>query len=188
MTSFLYGLIIAFSPCVLVMLPIILKMCGSIKGTFYYLFGGMISYAVLGVLLATVGIYFQTIMHTWPVLLLFSVVLGYLALSCFDLVRLPQYYIQSTNSFLIGLLTPIIVSPCMTPALGAIITLMVQEGCIKCGVLDLLMFGLGVNAPLVLGSFGLGKFLKNPRVRKYSVWITKLNGLLIISLIVYLWL
>lgn len=183
--SFIYGLLVSFSPCVLVMIPILIKMCGSLRGAIFYLLGSIISYAILGVLLSSVGVYFQSVMHTWPVLLTFSLVLGYLSLSCFNLVRLPQYFVYSSNSFIIGLLGPILISPCMTPALGAIITLMIQKGCLECGILDLLLFGAGVNVPLVLSVFGLGKLLK--RARGYFEWITFINGFLLIGLIVYLW-
>lgn len=185
--SFIYGLLISFSPCILMMLPIVLKMCGTVRGTISYLSGSMISYLVLGVLLSSVGIYFQNVLHTWPVISLFSLVLGYLSLSCFNIVRLPQYYIHSSNTFFIGLLTPIIVSPCMTPALGGIITLMATNGYSFYSFLDIVLFGLGANIPIILGSFGLTKVLKNKKLLKYSEWIVKINGILLVALILHLW-
>lgn len=183
----LYGLLISFSPCVLPMLPIVLRMCHSFKGVMSYLTGNMVSYCLLGIMLSTAGIYFQNVMHTPLVLGMFSLALLYLAFVSFEIVRLPQFYFHTSNTFLMGITAPIIVSPCITPALGAIITMMLTKRCELCGLVDLILFGLGVNLPLVILSLGLNKIINNPKIKRVSKWINYINGCLLIGLIVYLW-
>lgn len=186
--SFLYGLMVSFSPCSLPLIPIIMRMCGTTNKALLYLLGSTISYVILGFAIVSVGIYFSDFMHSLYVKIFFSLLLGYLALSCFNIVRLPQTYFQSSNVFILGVLSPIILSPCMTPALGNIMLKMLSDGVSVSSIAELSLFGVGVTTPMVLSLLGLNKVIQHRRVKVIMPYITKLNGLLIIGAIAYLWL
>lgn len=185
LTALLYGLAVSISPCVLPLVPIVFRVIGERLGSIQYLLGSAISYAILGVAVFLVGIHFQSFMQTIPVKIIFSGMLLYLALSSFNLVRLPQWGMATKNPFLLGILAPIICSPCMTPALAAIIA--VLDTSKLSGIYQLLFFGLGVNIPLILMCLGFKKLigkLKKGNVGKYITWI---NSILLVGLIVYIW-
>lgn len=185
--SFLYGLLVSFSPCTLPLIPIIIRICGTPKKALLYMAGSMISYIIIGIAIFSVGIYFSDFMHSFYVKVGFSLILGYLALSCFGLAKLPSGYFQSSNVFLLGILSPIILSPCMTPALGNIILKMLADGVSIYAVLDLAMFGLGISIPMVLSLLGLNKIIQHGRIKKLMPYVTIFNGILIIAALAWLW-
>lgn len=186
MLPIFYGLLASLSPCSFPLIPIILGICKDAKHTLAYLAGSTVSYLILGLVVSTVGIYFENALHHWITLLVFTGILGTLALISFDVIHFPTRYIRTENVFLMGITAPLICSPCMTPFLGGIIIKMMVEHCRLCAVSDLLLFGLGVSIPLVLTLFGLNRLFQ--KIKNIMPYITKVNGLLLIGLIIYLWL
>jgi thiol:disulfide interchange protein len=185
MTPFIYGLLVSLSPCVLPLIPIIYRVIGERKGTLLYLVGSAISYALLGVMVYLVGIHFQNFMHAWYVKGVFSLLLIYLALSAINIVKLPYVHTQTKSPLLLGILAPIICSPCMTPALAAIIAVLDVNK--LAGIYQLLLFGLGVNMPIILMCFGLKKVLDKIKKGNIGKYITWFNCVLLIGLVVYIW-
>jgi cytochrome c biogenesis protein CcdA len=185
--AFVYGLLVSVSPCTFPLIPIIYRVIGGWKGTLLYLLGSAISYVILGIAIISVGIYFQNFMHWWPIKLAFSLLLGYLALSAVDILKLPKITAVATkNPLLLGILAPIICSPCMTPALAVILsTLKVAKAQ---GIAQLLLFGLGVNIPFIAMCFGLKWVLDHIKRGNIGRYITYLNSLLLVGVIVYIWL
>ncbi len=184
-TSFIYGILVSLSPCVFPLIPIIYRVIGQWKGTLLYLLGSAISYVILGLMINLVGIHFQNFMHWWPVKVAFSIILVYLALTAVNIFKLPSITTTFKNPFLLGITAPIICSPCMTPALAVIISTLAESKIYAMS--SLLLFGLGVNMPLIAMCFGLKKVLdkvKGGNIGKYVVW---LNSLLLIGVVVYIW-
>lgn len=185
--ALLYGIAVSFTPCTYPLIPIVYRVIGETKGTILYLLGSAISYVLLGTMILIMGIEFQMFMHWWPIKLSFSIVLIYLALSSISFINLPKITaITTKNPFLLGLIAPIICSPCMTPALAVIISTL--EVAKFQGVMQLLMFGLGVNLPFIAMIFGFKKVLDYLQVGKIGRYITYLNCILLIAVVVYIWL
>lgn len=186
LTALVYGLAISLSPCVLPLIPIVYRVLGERLGSVKYLLGSAVSYAILGIAIYFVGIHFQIFMQSLPARIAFSLILFYLALSSLNLVKLPQWTTTTKNPFLLGILAPIICSPCMTPGLAAIIAVLDTNK--LSGIYQLLLFGLGVNMPLILMCFGFKTFIDKLKKGKVGKYVTWLNSALLVGLIVYLWL
>ncbi len=152
--SFLGGLVSAFTPCVIVLMPILLYRFFSEKDRewqkfSFFIFGFLIFYLMFGYLLSSLLTSFVQNGLRLGLGLLF-VILGVLAV----LNRLnPLYFPIIKNSFLLGSVFALIVSfnPCTIPYLGVIIS--IENTALL--FLNLLLFGFGLIVPaIVFAIFG----------------------------------
>lgn len=202
------GLLLAFTPCVLPIIPILStiilgqKKSSSALPAFIlsvtYVLGMALTYAFAGMLIAWFGksiqIYFQ---EPW-VIVLFSVLFIVLAFSLFGLfdLRLPtklQHRLTQismkqkggtiTGVFLMGCLSTLIVSPCVSPPLVGVLAYIAQTGNSLMGALALFSLGMGMGIPLLLIGTSLGRWL--PKSGFWMDWIRKLLSLLMFG--VALW-
>lgn len=178
--GFAAGGLSVLSPCVLPLLPILIgsAACAHRRGPLALAAGLMLSFAVLGVLLASVGAGLgldQTVFRNIAALMLlgFGVLLlsatlqerfavaassassaGQIMLSRLTLDGLP-------GQFVLGLLLGVVWSPCVGPTLGATITLASQGQQLAQVMLVMALFGLGAGLPLViLGSLSREAMLR----------------------------
>ena len=86
---------------------------------------------------------------------------------------------------LLGLASGLVSSGCATPALAAILTLVMAEGAIAYGASLLLVYGLGRGVPIVLfGTFaGLIKLI--PRMMAWTTKFERLSGVLMVAIGLY---
>lgn len=178
---FLLGLGLTFTPCVLPMVPILTSVVlgqGTESGkrgfllSSTYVIGMAITYAIAGVAVGMLGAgaNIATWMQTPWVLILFAILFVLLALSMFGLydLQLPEGIrsrLSATSAkqqggrfvsvFFIGVLSALIVSPCITAPLAAALIYISTTGDALLGGMALLALGLGMGAPLVaLGTTG----------------------------------
>lgn len=173
------GLLIAFTPCVLPMIPVLL---GLIVGrenishgrafviSLAYVLGMAITYACAGVLFGLLGASAQTYFQKPAVIIIFSLIFAAMALSLWGLfqfeppekwrafvARLSHHQRQGSvwGAAVMGALSTLILSPCATPALVGVLAYISQSGNAYLGGLALLTVGLGSGMPLLLiGAFG----------------------------------
>lgn len=178
---FVLGLGLTFTPCVLPMVPILTGVVlgqgtesgkrGFLLSTTYVL-GMAITYALAGVLMGMLGAGANVAawMQTPWVLVVFALVFVLLALSMFGLyeLQLPaalrnrlgglsakQQGGRFVSVFFIGVLSALIVSPCITAPLAAALVYISATGDAWLGGTALLALGLGMGAPLIaLGTTG----------------------------------
>lgn len=194
---FLLGLGLAFTPCVFPMYPILtsiivgqgqtLSSGRAFSLSLGYVQGMAITYSLLGLVVASAGVQFQTyFQHPW-VLAGISVLFVLLALAMFGVfqLQLPSNWQQKINkvsnqqqggrlgsSVLMGALSGLVASPCTTAPLTGVLLYIAQTGDLAYGALVLYMLSLGMGLPLlVLGATG-GKFLPKP-----GAWMDRIKAL-----------
>lgn len=178
---FILGLGLTFTPCVLPMVPILTGVVlgqGTESGkrgfllSTTYVVGMAITYAIAGVIVGLLGAgaNIAAWMQTPWVLVLFAILFVLLALSMFGLydLQLPsgiRHRLSSTSAkqeggrfvsvFFIGVLSALIVSPCITAPLAAALVYISTTGDALLGGMALLALGLGMGTPLIaLGTTG----------------------------------
>jgi thiol:disulfide interchange protein DsbD len=206
---FVAGLGLAFTPCVLPMVPIL---SGIIAGegenvsssrgfflAFTYVMGMALVYTAAGVAAAAAGLQLQAMFNQPWVLILFSglfVVLAFGMFGAFDL-QMPSS-IQSklatvsgnqksgtaVGAFVMGALSALVVTACVAPALIAALTVMAQSGDMVRGGTALFAMSLGMGAPLLAVGAAQGKFL--PKAGAWMVAVKSAFGFMFIGLAVWM--
>jgi len=172
------GLLLVFTPCVLPMVPILTSLIvgsGARGGRGFvlsvaYVLPMAATYALLGVAAAMAGANLQAILQTPWVLGAFALVFVALALSMFGLyeIQLPAGLRDRLNNAssrqrggslggaaVMGVLSALLVGPCMTAPLAGALLYIADSGDVLVGGSALFALGLGMGAPLVLaGSVG----------------------------------
>ncbi|HEY9041130.1 MAG TPA: protein-disulfide reductase DsbD [Rheinheimera sp.] len=181
---FLLGIGLAFTPCVFPMYPILTSIIVgqgsqlSNKRAFTlslsYVQGMAVTYSLLGLVVASLGVKFQAYMQHPAVLIVASIIFVLLALSMFGVFNfsLPSSWQEKVShvsnkqqggslkgAFTMGALSGLIASPCTTAPLSAALLYVAQSGDLLLGAITLYILSLGMGLPLlILGSSG-GKLL-----------------------------
>jgi len=178
--SFAAGGLSVLSPCVLPLVPILIGTAASThrRGPLALAAGLMLSFAVIGVVLASAGASLgidQTVFRNIAALMLlgFGVLLlstglqERFALAASGVSSVGQSMLSRltldglSGQFVLGLLLGVVWSPCVGPTLGATITLASQGQQLAQVMLVMALFGLGAGLPLViLGSLSRGAMLR----------------------------
>lgn len=201
---FLLGIGLAFTPCVFPMYPILTSIIvGQGAGlsnkraftlSFSYVQGMAISYSLLGLVVASLGVKFQGYMQHPAVLIIASVIFILLALSMFGVFNLSlpsswqEKISQASNkqqggshkgTFVMGALSGLIASPCTTAPLSAALLYVAQSGDLLLGAITLYILSLGMGVPLLLiGSSG-GKLL--PKAGNWMNAVKSTFGFLLLA-------
>lgn len=201
--SFLgFGILLSLTPCVLPMIPILFSM---IKGhekshthVFFisvcYVLGMSLMYATAGILFGVIGQNIQMIFQKPSVIIAFSFLFFLMALSEFGLfnIQLPEKWRHKIDrishhqkrgtligAFIMGCLSTLILSPCITPPLVAALSYISQTGNAALGGIALFIMGIGMGAPLLLMGIAGPKIL--PKSGKWMVVIKYLTGVLLLA-------
>jgi thiol:disulfide interchange protein DsbD len=166
-------------------MPIILTMIRNAKhpkpALISYIIGMLLGYATLGVSIQYLDLYLQAWLQSFWVLIPMSLILLYLALPILGLkkdIRLPDLIswrprtINTWRCILLGLTTPMVLSPCTAPPLIASMAFIAESTLIH-GIIYSLMLSIGIAAPLLsLGLFGI-----HPKMSKFMTEISPILGL-----------
>jgi len=179
------GLLLAFTPCSLPMLPILagivvgggatprrgLALAGS------YVVSMALVYAALGVLAALLGANLQAALQQPWLLGSFAALFVFLALPMFGLFELQLPAVlrdrlqragdrqrggSLAGAAALGVLSGLLVGPCMTAPLAAALLYIAQSGSALQGGLVLFVLGLGIGTPLLLLVTVGSRFLPKP--------------------------
>lgn len=169
----LFGFLLAFTPCVLPLLVLITTFLGvdnemsykrSIFLSLTYVLSLSLTLAIVGIVAAFFGIYLNAYLENRWIIGAFCLLMAALALSLlgFYKLRLPvsmQRYaalhnkIRSNYHFIevaiMGVLATLITSPCIAPPLVGVLALISRTGNLWLGALSLFAFGLGIGTPLL---------------------------------------
>ena len=201
---FLAGLVLAFTPCVLPMVPIL---SGIIAGqgknvttrrafalSLTYVLGMAFTYTIAGALCAAAGKQVQTVFQQPWILALFAALFVALALSMFGLftIQMPaaiQTRVanvsnqQSAGTFggvaLMGVLSALIVTTCVGPALVGALIVIGQTGQIARGAAALFAMSIGMGTPLLIVGASAGKLL--PKAGAWMDTVKKLFGVMMLA-------
>lgn len=202
------GILLAFTPCVLPMVPILsgiivgqqsLSTRQAFKLSLSYVLGMAITYAVAGMLAGWMGGTVQTIMQTPLVIMAFSLVFILMALSMFGYfeLRLPASLSARFNALgqhggrrnylsvgLMGVLSTLVVSPCVTAPLIGVLTYIGQNGEVMMGGLILFVMALGMGIPLLLVGSGYGAVL--PKTGSWMLKIKQLFAFMMLAIAIWM--
>jgi thiol:disulfide interchange protein DsbD len=209
MSFLMLGILLAFTPCVLPMVPIL---SGIIIGfgknittrkaftlSLSYVMGMAIAYALAGVVIAMVGSSIQVALQKPWVLVIFSIMFVLLALSLFGLyeLRLPnklqQHLVKWSGKhqggtylgvFMMGALATLVVSPCVSAPLVGVLAYIAQSGDVVLGGSALLALGIGMGLPLLLVGASAGKLL--PKSGPWMEKVKHLFGLMMLGLAIWI--
>ena len=181
---FVFGLLLAFTPCVFPMIPIL---SGIIAGqgkdittrqafvlSLIYVLAMSLTYTVAGVLAGLFGQNLQAAFQNPWILGTFALIFVLLAMSMFGFyeLQLPTRW-QSrlaelsnrqrggtyTGVAIMGLLSALIVGPCVAPPLAGALIYIGQTGDAILGGLGLFALSMGMGAPLLVIGASAGKLL-----------------------------
>ena len=203
--SFFGGLIASLSPCSLAMLPIIIGYIGGYSDakplkTFiqmlFFVFGTAIVFSIIGIICAITGKVFISFAGGYFGILLAGIimVMGLKLIGVLDfelpvmIKELPKN--DGTNTFLypiiLGGIFALAGTPCSTPILAGIMAFASLSASITQAILMLFLFSLGQGLILILAGF-LTSHLKNWKgFYKFSDWLLKISGGLLIIASVYI--
>lgn len=173
--AFFAGFLASLTPCVYPLIPIsagyiVGNAQGSkTKGLFlslFYVAGIAFTYSFLGILAVLTGSIFGKFSSSPLVNLIAGMVILFFGLSMFDLfsfnfsshLKLPAMKKGSYfSALLLGLVSGLMISPCLTPILGAILAYLSTTKNIFYGGFLLLSFSYGMGLIFILvGTFGAG--------------------------------
>jgi thiol:disulfide interchange protein DsbD len=208
---FILGIALAFTPCVLPMLPILSSIVlgrqdgGPISKTrsaylaLAYILGMALLYALAGVLTAALGSGVQRALQSPIALILFALLLLFLAGSLFGLyeLKMPQAWQNKVDqlagrqkggsiagAFSLGAISTLVASPCITAPLASVLGFVAQTGSMALGGGLLFVMALGMGLPLLLIAMGARSFL--PQTGVWMIWLQRGLGLVLIALAIWI--
>lgn len=203
---FVLGLALAFTPCVLPMLPILSSIVFGTQGNkaitkgrasflaVAYILGMACVYALAGLLMAALGGSVQRVLQSPIALITFSILLLALSGSLFGLyeLRMPSSWQQKIDqlagrhkggsafgAFTLGGISTLVASPCITAPLAGVLTFIAQTGSMSLGAGLLFVMALGMGLPLLL--IAIEARILIPSTGIWMVWLQRTLGVLLVA-------
>jgi thiol:disulfide interchange protein DsbD len=208
-TFFGFGLLLALTPCVFPMIPILSGIIAGQKKeltktsgfllSLAYVLGMAITYALVGVAAALSGTLLSNALQNPWALGIGAGVFVLLALSMFGFfeIQLPSAlqskFTEASNKmkgghfvsvFIMGALSAVIVGPCVAPPLAAALAFIAQTGNTTLGGIALFVLALGMGVPLLLVGVSAGALL--PRAGGWMNAVKYFFGVLMLAIAIYL--
>ncbi|HEX4879085.1 MAG TPA: protein-disulfide reductase DsbD [Limnobacter sp.] len=207
------GLLLAFTPCTLPMLPIVSSLVVGQRGqglpagrgarpmalALVYVLGMALTYAVLGVLAGLSGASLVMAMQQPVVLWSFAGVLALLGMALLMgySLQLPagvQTWLQEKTGrlkggqfapvLLMGVLSALLLGPCVAPPLAGALLYIGQTGDAVMGGAALFLLALGMGLPLVLFAAGAGTLL--PKAGAWMHWVSATFGFVLLAVAIWI--
>jgi thiol:disulfide interchange protein DsbD len=209
MLAFLgFGLLLSLTPCIFPMIPILsgiiigqgqtLSAARAFLMSLAYVLAMALTYAMFGVMAGALEFNIQAAAQNIWVLTGFSMVFVLLALSMFGFydLQVPASWQERLNlisrsqkqgsligAAIMGLLSAIIVGPCVAPPLAGALIYITQTGDALLGGSALFSMGLGMGVPLLLIGTSLGSLL--PRAGGWMVTIKYFFGVVLLGVAIW---
>jgi len=206
---FVAGLLLAFTPCIFPMVPIL---AGILAGegerlttgrafglSLVYVLAMAVTYTAAGVIAGMFGQNLQAVFQQPWILVAFSAVFVALALSMFGFyeLQLPSSWQTRLTSLsnrqrggtwlgvaIMGLLSALIVGPCVAPPLTAALIVIGQQGDPVLGGAALFALSLGMGAPLLVVGASAGRLL--PRAGAWMTAVKRVFGVGLLALAIWM--
>ncbi len=208
LSFFGFGFLLALTPCVFPMIPILsgiivgegdrITRASAITLSLCYVVAMALTYAVLGIIAGFFSLNLQAASQNVWVLSLFSGIFVLLALSMFGFyeLQLPSsWQTRLSNSqdqtgrgtlkgaAIMGVLSAIIVGPCVAPPLAGALLYISQTGDALLGGLALFAMGLGFGVPLLVVGATSGELL--PRAGTWMETIKRVFGVIMLGVAIW---
>lgn len=208
---FIFGLLLALTPCIFPMIPILSSIIVSQSGSgessaargffisLIYVLSMAITYTAVGVVSGLIGADIQSAMQNPWVLSTFALLFLALSFSLFGYyeLQLPAKWQSKLHSAsdnargkgilgtaIMGFLSAFIIGPCVAPPLAGAVLFISQTGDALLGGLALFVMSMGMGVPLLLVGIGAGKFMPKP-----GGWMTKVShtfGVVMLALAIFM--
>lgn len=203
------GLLLALTPCVWPMVPILASIIVGQKErmnyqsafllSLTYVFGMALMYAIAGLIAASLGSSLQVWLQQSWIIIATGILFAILAFSLFGYynLQLPQRLQNKiagwnrhqqggsyTGAFLMGAISTLIVSPCVTAPLIGVLMYIATTGNHLLGASALFAMGIGMGIPLLLIGTSTGKWL--PKSGPWMELIKKFFGILMLAMAIWL--
>lgn len=202
---FILGILMSLTPCIYPMIPItagVLQAQGtksvlnSFLLTLSYTMGIATTFALLGLLASFAGQAFGSFMTNPFVVCTIVALLIYLAFSMLGLyeMHIPRFLQPKNQSvkggscisaFIFGAVSGTVASPCLSPGLVLLLSIVSTLGSKMLGFLLLFVFGFGLSVPLLLiGTFSSSLSLL-PRTGMWMIEVKRIFGFLLLAMCFY---
>ncbi len=201
--AYLGGIVISFTPCTYPLIPVTIGFIG-VQGSssklrafmlsLFYVMGLAITYAALGAAAALSGRIFgqmQTTPWTYFIMANLCLVMGLSMLDIFNIsIPIPQKLMKLTdpnnkkgflNSFLIGMVSGVVIGPCTAPALGVLLGYVALKTNVFLGMGLLFVFAFGMGTLLIIIGTFAGIIAALPKSGKWMEKIKLISGLILIG-------
>lgn len=202
-----YGLLLAFTPCVLPMLPILSAIIvakaskqkslkTALSTSIVYVLAMALTNAAFGVIAASIGSGLGAWLQSTPIIVATSVIFALLGILMFIAhnFKMPNALnafvdkrINASSGYagvaLMGILSALVVSPCVAAPLAGALLYIASSGDVLLGGAALFILGLGMGAPLIALGFG-AKIL--PRPGEWMAKISQIFGFIMLGFALWL--
>jgi thiol:disulfide interchange protein DsbD len=208
-TFFGFGLLLAFTPCVLPMVPILssvivgpgreLGVPRAFALSLAFVLAMSLTYTIAGVVVALLGQNLQAVFQHPAILIAFAAVFVGLALSMFGVYELQVPAALQTKlsaisqrqeggtligAAVMGVLSALIVGPCVAAPLAATLIVIGQSGDVVRGGLTLFALSLGMGTPLLAFGASAGKLL--PKAGPWMNVVKAAFGVLLLGVAIWM--
>ncbi len=199
------GMLLAFTPCSLPMLPILTSLIVRDRRgmqawmvALCFVTSMALVYALLGLIASSAGLNFQRWLQQPATLITFSLLFVAFALNLFGLfeIKLPQRLVHRldqvqamqqggtlVSASIMGMVSALLVGPCMTAPLAGALLFISQTQSQWQGALLLFTLGFGMGAPLLLASVLGSRIL--PRAGHWMNQVKVLFAFIMLALALY---
>lgn len=206
LTFFGFGLLLAMTPCVFPMIPIIsgliisqgegLTTRKAFMLSIVYVLAMAVAYTIAGVLAGLFGANLQAALQTPWVIYSFSFIFVALAFSMFGYyeLKLPDSFVTKVSSAshgsgyigvaIMGFLSALIVGPCVAAPLAGALVYIGQTGDAVLGGMALFAMSIGMGVPLIVVGVSAGKFMPKPGA--WMTMVTAIFGVMMLGVAVWM--
>jgi thiol:disulfide interchange protein DsbD len=199
---FLTGVVLAFTPCVLPIIPITVSIIGGGSGNVsrkrlsvllsFYVLGLGLAFGTMGVVSALTGSAMSAAFQSDTALWVISSIFYLLALGMFGIYELqPPQWMQRLQggakggnvigAFLFGAMAAVIASPCTGPVIVGLVVFTAQTESVFLGFLFFFTLGLGMGAVF----FAAGSLNLVMRPGPWMVWVRYAFGIILVGAAFY---
>ncbi len=201
-----FGLLLALTPCVFPMIPIISGVIISqgkdittkkaLMLSIVYVLAMAVAYTIAGVLAGLFGSNLQAALQTPWVIYSFSGVFVVLAFSMFGFyeLKLPDSLVTKVSSSgnrggyvgvaIMGFLSALIVGPCVAAPLAGALVYIGQTGDALLGGMALFSMSIGMGLPLIAVGVSAGKFMPKPGM--WMIMVSAIFGVMMLGVAIWM--
>ena len=202
---FLSGLLLSLTPCVLPMVPILSGIIissnpkNSIRLTLSYVAGITFTYTLLGIIAGMTGTLLSSSLQNTNFILFAGFLYFIFAIAMFGLFQLTMpaniqnkitnslknFKLENSfNVFVLGLISSLILSPCVAPPLAAAILYIGKSNDLILGGGSLFFMSLGMSLPLL--AIGIFSIKIIPKPGPWMLNIKRLLGFILLAMAIYI--
>jgi len=202
--ALLAGALTSFTPCSLSSISLVIGYVGGYAGSdtkkafrysLVFCIGMSVTFAVLGTTAALLGKLMQGSGSWWYILL--GVLMLLMALQTWEVINvIPQSALMSKNNKkgyigagIAGMLGGLFASPCVTPVLIVLLSMVAKQGNLVWGILLLLLYSVGHSILLLVAGTSVGfvkKLSSSEKFGKYNTILKIVMGFAILLIAFYM--